>query len=74
MMDIFNKEKRDFLVKNDKSKKKSIDIGVKKLVKRVNSSANYFTTSSCSGRILLLVRKSEKKARDRMAFSKAQAC
>lgn len=51
---IFKKQKKDFLNKKDKSKKGVIDKKIKKLIKKINSLDNYYTTSSCSGRILLL--------------------
>jgi len=49
----FQKHKKDFLNKKDKSKKGSIDGEIKKLVDKINSLENYYTTSSCSGRILI---------------------
>ena len=60
-MDNFEKEKKDFLKKKDKSKKGTIDEGIKPLIDFINSLDNYYTTSSCSGRITLLVKKSDKK-------------
>lgn len=57
----FEKNKRVFLNKSDKSKKKSVDTKIKKLVNLINSLPNYYTTSSCSGRIVLLKRKVGKK-------------
>ena len=50
----FEKEKKEFLGKKDKSKKGSIDIKIKRLVDKINSLPDFYTTSSCSGRILLL--------------------
>ncbi|MBW2976641.1 hypothetical protein KY347_04305 [Candidatus Woesearchaeota archaeon] len=50
----FEKKKKDFLRKKDKSRKGSIDGKIKKLVNRINSFGDFYTTSSCSGRILLL--------------------
>ena len=50
----FNKEKKEFLRKKDKSRKGSIDSKIKKLVNRINSLEDFYTTSSCAGRILLL--------------------
>jgi len=65
----FAKEKADFLSKKDKSRKGSIDSKIKKLVEKINSSNNYFTTSSCAGRILLLAQpKSNKKSEVRYLF------
>lgn len=58
----FEKEKKDCLNKIDRSKKGSIDKKIKQLVDLINSLKNYYTTSSCSGRILLIIRpKSGKK-------------
>ncbi len=49
----FQKQKKDFLAKQDKSKKGSIDKKIKALVETINSLPAYYTTSSCSGRIVL---------------------
>ena len=58
----FTKQKTDFLSKKDKSRKGSIDIKIKKLVNKINSLDDFYTTSSCAGRILLLaIPKSNKK-------------
>jgi len=51
---LFDKRKQDVLSKIDKSKKASIDKDIKKLIDLINSKKNYYTTSSCSGRILLI--------------------
>ena len=59
---LFDKEKNDSLRKKDKSRKGSIDVKIKKLVDRINSLEGFYTTSSCSGRILLLaIPRSNKK-------------
>lgn len=57
----FDKLKSDFLKKKDKSKKGYIDKSIINLVNKMNSSKNYYTTSSCSGRIVLLALKPAKK-------------
>ena len=58
----FEKEKKECLNKIDRSKKGSIDKKIKELVDLINSLKDYYTTSSCSGRILLIKRpKSGKK-------------
>lgn len=57
----FEEEKQNVLSRVDKSKKGSIDEDVKDLVNLINSKDNYYTTSSCSGRIMLMCRKSTKK-------------
>jgi len=67
----FEKEKKDFLTKKDKSRKGSIDTKIKKLVNKINSLEDFYTTSSCSGRILLLaIPKSNKKNEVQYLFTK----
>ena len=50
----FEKEKKEFLRKKDKSRKGTIDKKIKILVNKINSFNDFCTTSSCSGRILIL--------------------
>src|SRR3989344_8388915 len=69
-MDIFAKEKKDFLNKKDKSKKGSIDEDIILLVNEINSNDDYYTTSSCAGRIVLLEMKSRKKNECNWIFTK----
>jgi len=57
----FEKHKKDFLTKKDKSKKGSVDKNVKKLVNLINSKRNYYTTSSCSGRVVLIKKPGKKQ-------------
>ena len=57
----FEANKKTFLAKIDKSKKGSIDKEIRSLVNKINKSSDYYTTSSCAGRIVLLSKKSEKK-------------
>jgi tRNA wybutosine-synthesizing protein 3 len=58
----FEKEKKEFLTKKDKSRKGTIDNRIKKLVNKINSLDDFYTTSSCSGRVLILAMpKSNKK-------------
>ena len=71
-MDNFEKEKKDFLIKKDKSKKGIIDKEIKSLIDFINSLDNYYTTSSCSGRIMLLIKKSDKKQDSSWLFSSHQ--
>ena len=47
MKDNFNQRKKDILEKSDKSSIGSWD-------EKINSTDNYYTTSSCSGRIVLM--------------------
>ncbi|MBI2541253.1 hypothetical protein HYV80_00895 [Candidatus Woesearchaeota archaeon] len=70
MFDNFAKEKSDFLNKKDKSRKGCIDNDAVNLVKLINSKRDYYTTSSCSGRIVLLEVKSNKKNECSWIFTK----
>ena len=70
MFDHFAKEKSDFLKKNDKSKKGYIDKDIKEIADEINSKKDYYTTSSCSGRIVLLEMKSRKKNECSWIFTK----
>lgn len=49
----FQNEKKTFLSKLDKSKKGEIDERIIPLIKLINSKDEYYTTSSCSGRVYL---------------------
>ncbi|MFP4402950.1 MAG: tRNA wybutosine-synthesizing 3 family protein [Candidatus Woesearchaeota archaeon] len=51
--DIFDKRKIDVLAKKDKSNIGKIDLKIGNLVNLINSSDNFYTTSSCSGRIVI---------------------
>ncbi|MBU0470976.1 MAG: hypothetical protein KKA62_01400 [Nanoarchaeota archaeon] len=56
----FNNEKKTFLAKLDKSKKGGIDEKVISLINAINEKDNYYTTSSCSGRVNLWKGKEKK--------------
>ena len=56
----FKRRKKDILSKLDKSSKKSWDEKIVSLCKKINSLENFYTTSSCSGRIVLLVDNAKK--------------
>ena len=51
---MFNTNKKNYLKKIDKSKKGEIDKQIKTLIKLINSNKDYYTTSRCAGRIVLL--------------------
>ena len=57
----FENSKKVFLLKKDKSNKQSIDKKIKRLCGIINKNKNYFTTSSCSGRIILIIDDEKKK-------------
>jgi tRNA wybutosine-synthesizing protein 3 len=57
----FNNSKKMALKKGDKSSIQGIDKPILKLCEKINNSNTYFTTSSCSGRIIL-IKDQEKKA------------
>lgn len=58
--DHFQFRKKNQLKKSDKSIKESWDDKIINLCEKINSSKNFYTTSSCSGRILL-IKSSDKK-------------
>jgi len=66
---LFDKQKKDCLSRKDKSKKKTIDKDIKPLIDFLNSHKDYYTTSSCSGRILLIEKRTDKKQDARFAFA-----
>ena len=49
----FENDKKTFLMKVDKSKKGEIDDRVISLMKTINALPDFYTTSSCSGRVYL---------------------
>ncbi len=49
----FLNQKKTYLAKADKSKKGDIDEKVIPLLKKINQRLDYYTTSSCSGRVYL---------------------
>ncbi|MBI2145894.1 hypothetical protein HYU22_00965 [Candidatus Woesearchaeota archaeon] len=49
----FPNEKKTFLAKKDKSKKGTIDEQIRPVVDFINAHKNYYTTSSCAGRVYL---------------------
>ncbi len=59
-MNKFEKQKKDILEKSDKSSIGKWDKKIVLLCNLINKSLNYYTTSSCSGRIVLLKDKSKK--------------
>lgn len=50
----FEKRKKDFLEKSDKSSIGEWDKRIVKLCKKINKKDDYFTLSSCSGRVVLI--------------------
>jgi tRNA wybutosine-synthesizing protein 3 len=51
----FENQKKIFFSKLDKSRKGHIDREVIPLIKKINKNKNYYTTSSCSGRIAVIL-------------------
>ncbi len=49
----FDNEKKTYLSKSDKSKKGDLDTKIIPLLDKFNSLPDYYTTSSCSGRVYL---------------------
>jgi len=65
---LFDQQKKDCLNRIDKSIKKSIDKDIKPLINLINDLNDYYTTSSCSGRILLIDKKTNKKQDTKFVF------
>jgi tRNA wybutosine-synthesizing protein 3 len=59
--DFFTQRKKAVLLKIDKSSKKSWDKKIISLCNKINSKENYYTTSSCSGRVLLVINEKRKQ-------------
>jgi len=57
----FNQQKKDILSKTDKSSKGNWDEKISELCNKINSLKNYYTTSSCSGRIVLMIDQDKKE-------------
>jgi tRNA wybutosine-synthesizing protein 3 len=55
MIDQFLRRKKQQFLKNDRSLKQSWDKHILELCETINKKDNYYTTSSCSGRILMLI-------------------
>jgi len=51
---LFERQKQQFLSKPDKSSAHEIDKAILPLVRLINSKKNFYTTSSCAGRIILI--------------------
>ena len=60
-MDSFQKRKQDILSKNDKSSKQSWDEKISDLCNKINLLENYYTTSSCAGRVVIMIDKEKKQ-------------
>jgi len=57
----FERRKKNQLDKIDKSDKSSWDKPMLKLMEKINKNPNHYTTSSCSGRIVLIKESDKKK-------------
>lgn len=65
--DIFQQQKKKQLSKSDKSSIGSWDTKIKDLCNKINKKSNYYTTSSCGGRVVLL-KYSDVKQEDAFLF------
>ena len=57
----FEHEKKLLLARKDKSKKGGIDGQIKNLLGKINALPDYYTTSSCAGRVMLYGKPGERK-------------
>lgn len=62
MRQEFSRRKKDILSKKDKSYKGSWDRHIKSLCNKINLLENYYTTSSCSGRVVLIINQEKKES------------
>lgn len=60
LQDNFSQQKQDVLLRIDKSSKQSWDKKIIRLCERINKNNNYYTTSSCSGRVVIMLDKEKK--------------
>lgn len=60
-IDMFLRRKNDILSKEDKSSKGNVDEKIKDLCEKINFLKDCYTTSSCSGRVVIMINQ-EKKA------------
>ncbi|MBW2979325.1 hypothetical protein DRZ77_00475 [Candidatus Woesearchaeota archaeon] len=65
---LFDYWKKKALTKKDKSKKAAIDERIKPLLNVINKHPNFYTTSSCSGRIVLLATNDFRKPYSKWLF------
>ena len=63
----FQQRKQALLSKQDKSSIGKWDNKIKKICNLINKNPQYYTTSSCSGRIIIMI-DNEKKAKDLFKF------
>lgn len=61
-MNNFEKQKQKQLNLMDRSDKGDFDFKIKSLCEKINRSKDYYTTSSCSGRIVLILNENKKKS------------
>lgn len=66
-MVLFEESKKKQLSKTDKSSIGSWDLKIKSLCNKINKNKNYYTTSSCGGRIVL-IKSLDEKAEDVFLF------
>ena len=62
MKNNFSQRKKSILSKTDKSSKGKWDKKIISLCDRINSLENYYTTSSCSGRIAIMIDQDKKES------------
>jgi tRNA wybutosine-synthesizing protein 3 len=61
----FDKQKAESLASTDLSRKGSVDEDIREFLTRLNEDVNYFSLSSCSGRVVIL----RQQTRDNVRFS-----
>ena len=60
---LFDRQKSSVLDSSDLSRKGNVDKDIRDLLDKLNSHQNYFSLSSCSGRIIILRQQTQAKVR-----------
>ena len=60
---LFDRQKSSVLESSDLSRKGNVDKDIRDLLEKMNSNKNYFSLSSCSGRIIILRQQTHSKVK-----------
>lgn len=59
--ELFDRQKLKVMESSDLSRKGNVDKDIRNLLDKLNSHSNYFSLSSCSGRIIILRQQTQNK-------------
>ena len=63
---LFDRQKSNVLESSDLSRKGNVDKDIRDLLEKMNSNKNYFSLSSCSGRIIILRQQTQSKVKKKI--------